>query len=77
MNTLWDTYYSNGQQYVYVNDVQRNLNLGVATLTNNGTSCAHIRRAGPDVSGNNRRSQGLEEGDRVTFTAQGWLAQAW
>jgi hypothetical protein len=31
----------------------------------------------PDVSENNRGSQGLDEGDRVAFTAQGWLPQAW
>lgn len=45
MNILWDTYCSNGQQYAYDDNVQRNLNLGVATLTNNRASCAHIRQS--------------------------------
>lgn len=42
MNILWDTYCSNGQQYAYDDNVQMNLNLGMATLTNNRASCAHI-----------------------------------
>lgn len=72
---MWGTYCSNGQQYAYVDNVQKNLNLGGATLTNNRRSESKLRTytTWPEVSENNKGNQGLDEGDRVASTAQGWL----
>jgi hypothetical protein len=49
----------------FVKNVQKNLNIGVATLTNNKANCAHIQQA--RCIQKHVKCLGLEEGYRVTF----------